>query len=109
MKVLGAVLLVLCVVLQYRLWLSADGVREVSRLTHAVEAQRAENERLADRNRQLAAEVADLKSGMAALEERARSELGMIGKNETFFQVVPARPSRTRSPSDAPRTHTAAR
>ena len=40
----------------------------------------------------MVAEVADLKAGMAAIEERARSELGMIGRNETFYQVVPARP-----------------
>ena len=44
------------------------------------------------RNQQMVAEVADLKAGMTAIEERARSELGMIGRNETFYQVVPARP-----------------
>jgi cell division protein FtsB len=109
MKWLAVSLFVLVLALQYRLWLSEDGVREVSRLSAVVDARRAENERLLDRNRQLAAEVADLKSGMAALEERARSELGMIGRNETFYQVVPARPERTRSPADKPRTHTAAR
>ena len=53
--------------------------------------QRAEDERLAERNRQLAAEVRDLKSGFGALEERARSDLGMIATNETFYQVVPGR------------------
>ncbi len=95
----------LVLVLQYRLWLSDDGVREVARLTAAVGAQRAENARLTARNEQLAAEVADLKSGLAALEERARSELGMIGRNETFYQVVPAPPAR----STPLRTHTAAR
>jgi cell division protein FtsB len=68
-------------------------VRELARLQHAVTAQRAENEQLAERNRQLAAEVRDLKTGMDALEERARSDLGMIAHNETFYQVVPARPS----------------
>ena len=76
------------VLLQYRLWVSDQGVREVSRLNAALASQTAENREQADRNRQLAAEVTDLKEGMSALEERARSELGMIGNNETFYQVV---------------------
>ncbi|MFO7275628.1 MAG: cell division protein FtsB [Pseudomonadota bacterium] len=106
MKWLAAALLVVVVLLQYRLWLSEDGVRELRRLERAVAAQRAENERLADRNRQLAAEVRDLKKGMAALEERARSELGMIAANETFYQVVPPT---TPSAVEEDRTRTAAR
>jgi cell division protein FtsB len=93
MKWLAAALAVVVLLLQYRLWLSPDGMREVVQLRHAVALQRAENERLSDRNRQLAAEVRDLKTGMDALEERARSDLGMIARNETFYQVVPARPA----------------
>ena len=81
---LAAVLMLL----QYRLWVSDQGVREVSRLKAALAAQTSDNREQADRNRQLAAEVTDLKEGMSALEERARSELGMIGNNETFYQVV---------------------
>ena len=91
MKWLAAALAVAVLLLQYRLWLAPDGVREVARLKQAVAVQRAENERLTDRNHQLAAEVRDLKTGMDALEERARSDLGMIGPNETFYQVVPPR------------------
>jgi cell division protein FtsB len=90
MKWLAAALAVAVIVLQYRVWLSGDGVREVARLQQAVAAQRAENDQLAERNRQLAAEVRDLKTGMDALEERARSDLGMVARNETFYQVVPA-------------------
>jgi len=93
MKVLAAVLVVVTGLLQYRLWLSDNGVRELSRLQSAVAAQRGENSHLEERNRQLAAEVRDLKNGMAALEERARSELGMIAGNETFYQVVPPKPA----------------
>jgi cell division protein FtsB len=93
MKWLAAALAVAVLLLQYRVWLSENGVREVERLGSAVATQRAENEQLAERNRQLAAEVRDLKTGMDALEERARSDLGMIGRNETFYQVVPARPA----------------
>src|SRR5271167_557119 len=89
MKWLATVLLTVLVMLHYRLWLSADGVSEVLRLKSAVATQRAENSRLSERNSQLAAEVRDLKQGFSALEERARSDLGMIANNETFFQVVP--------------------
>ncbi|MFO7325936.1 MAG: cell division protein FtsB, partial [Pseudomonadota bacterium] len=84
-----AALAVVALLLQYRIWGSPDGMREVLRLQAAVEAQREENRRLEARNRQLAAEVRDLKQGFAAVEERARSELGLIGPNETYFQVVP--------------------
>jgi len=99
MKWLAAALAVSVLLLQYRVWLSADGVREVARLKHAVAAQRSENDGLAERNRQLAAEVRDLKTGMDALEERARSDLGMISRNETFYQVVPPRPRAATPPS----------
>ena len=109
MKWLAAALIAVVLMLQYRLWLSADGVREVSRLSDAVETQKAENGELTARNQQLVAEVADLKAGMSAIEERARSELGMIGRNETFYQVVPVRP-RTSLPAKAvEHTQTAAR
>ena len=84
-----AALAVLVLVLQYRIWISADGTREVMRLDRAVAAQRAENLRLAARNDQLLAEVRDLKQGFAAIEERARSELGLVAPNETYYQVVP--------------------
>jgi cell division protein FtsB len=90
MRWLLIALAAIVLLLQYRLWVSDDGVREVARLTEAVATQHAENERLTERNSQLAAEVRDLKSGMAALEERARSELGMVARGETFYQVVPA-------------------
>jgi len=93
MKWLAAALLLAVILLQYRIWLSPDGVREVARLQRAVAAQHDNNDALSERNRQLAAEVRDLKTGMDALEERARSDLGMIARNETFYQVVPPHPS----------------
>jgi len=110
MKWLTAALLVVVVSLQYRLWMSGDGVRELARLSEAVERQKTENQELEARNQQMVAEVTDLKAGMSAIEERARSELGMIGRNETFYQVVPARPhTLTNPPSPPPRTQTAQR
>ncbi len=74
--------------LQYRLWFSDQGYREVARLQAAIDAQSAANAEQSQRNARLAAEVQNLKVGFAALEERARSELGMIGDNETFYEVV---------------------
>jgi cell division protein FtsB len=108
MKWLAGALIAVVLLLQYRLWLSGDGVRELSRLSDAVERQKSENSELESRNQQLVAEVTDLKAGMAAIEERARSELGMIGRNETFFQVVPQRPMRA-APAAATLKQTAGR
>ena len=107
MKWLAAGLLVLVVVLQYRVWLSDNGVHDVDRLQRAVATQRSENDQLVERNKQLAAEVRDLKTGMGALEERARSDLGMIASHETFYQVVPSRP--VVGPPAQSQTRTAAR
>ena len=90
MKLAFATLLAALVLLQYRLWVSDEGMREVWHLRSAVESQRAENKVLAERNAQIKAEVADLKHGLTAVEERARNDLGMIAANETFYQVVDA-------------------
>jgi cell division protein FtsB len=93
MRWLATALLVALVLLQYRIWISDDGLRGVGRLQHAVAAQQTLNGTLAERNSRLAAEVEDLKSGTAAIEELARSDLGMIGPNETFYQVVEPPPA----------------
>lgn len=89
MKWLAGALVVVVVLLQYRLLASPDGIREMRRLEADVAAQRDENAALAGRNARLAAEVRDLKQGLTALEERARSELGMIAPRESFYQVAP--------------------
>ncbi len=88
MKVLLAVLVVLLLALQYRLWFGNGSVQEVWRLREQAKQNRAEVVRLNMRNQALAAEVADLKSGLDAIEERARAELGMIGEGETFYQFI---------------------
>ncbi|HEX9474058.1 MAG TPA: cell division protein FtsB [Steroidobacteraceae bacterium] len=109
MKWFAAALAAALLLLQYRIWISGDGVGEVLRLRNAVAAQQADNQRLSERNRQLAAEVRDLKQGYTALEERARTDLGMVAENETFFQVLPAgSPAVTPVTPTAP-TRTAAR
>ena len=89
LRVIAGILLVAVLALQYRLWVSPNGMRDLWKTEAAIEAQSEENARLAERNRTLAAEVQDLKEGRAAIEERARTDLGMVGSNETFFQVVP--------------------
>lgn len=90
MRLVALVLFAVLVFLQYRLWLSEGGMREVWRLRSEIEAQRLEIETLRERNSTLAAEVQDLKKGRTAVEERARTDLGMVAKGETFFQVVPS-------------------
>lgn len=89
MRIIALLLLGLILALQYRLWMADGGMREVWRLRKDVAAQVEENAKLKERNRNLAAEVQDLKKGKAAIEERARTDLGMVGANETFFQVAP--------------------
>jgi cell division protein FtsB len=89
MRIVAVLLLVMIMALQYRLWVADGGMREVWRLRKEVATQVEENSKLKERNRNLAAEVLDLKKGKAAIEERARADLGMVGANETFFQVAP--------------------
>ncbi len=90
MRIFAAALAIILILLQGRLWFSDKGLHEVSGLEASVETQRAANREQTERNRQLSAEVANLKTGLAALEERARSELGMVTASETFYQVVRA-------------------
>jgi cell division protein FtsB len=105
MKFVIAVLVVLLLALQYRLWVSDDGLREVARLRDAIAEQRLENERLRERNRTLAAEVQDLKKGTTAIEERARTDLGMIRNSETFYQVATPRMGQVSGEAAAEEAH----
>ena len=88
MRFLLIVLLLLLALLQYRLWLGEGDLPEVWRLQDELRQQRQENQALQERNASLAAEVADPKQGLGAIEERARSEMGMIKKGETFYQII---------------------
>jgi cell division protein FtsB len=92
MRFVMIVLAVVLVLLQARLWLSNGGLREVWRLEADVARRVEDNDKLAARNSALEAEVRDLKQGLAAAEERARTELGMIHSGETFYQIAPAAP-----------------
>ena len=89
MRSLLAILLLVLIALQLKMWFGEGGYRDVKRLAVRVEEQARENDVLALRNRELQAEVEDLRQGLQAVEERARSELGMVKENEEFYQVVP--------------------
>jgi cell division protein FtsB len=78
--------------LQWRLWVAEGGIAHTHRLKTEVSQQRAENERLKVRNAALDAEVVDLNSGVAAIEARARTTMGMIKQGETFYLIVEPQP-----------------
>ena len=75
-------------VLQFQLWIGDDSVRSLNLLEDQVAKQKRINMSLEDRNKKLEIEIVDLKTGVEAIEERARSELGMIEQGETFFLIV---------------------
>jgi cell division protein FtsB len=89
-RLIALMLMLVLAGLQAKLWLGEGGRQEVDHLREAVSVQRQENARLQRRNAALAAEVDDLKGGTAAVEERARTELGMIKPGEVFYRVVEA-------------------
>jgi cell division protein FtsB len=88
------VLIIIFLGLQYRLWFGEANLLLVRQLEDQIADQQSENERLQTRNRQLEAEVMDLKKGLSAIEERARSDQGMIKQGETFYQLVEPSPVR---------------
>ncbi len=88
MKLIVAILFVLLLWLQYKLWLGDGGIPEVLELEQEIESVQAEVNTLKERNKALDAEVIDLKKGIEAIEERARSEMGMIKKDEIYYQVI---------------------
>ncbi len=88
MKKIVLVLLILLLWLQYKIWLQDGGIPEVLQLQQEVKVVKTEVRQLQERNQSLNAEVQDLKKGLAAIEERARSELGMIKKGEVYYQVI---------------------
>ncbi|RDE22340.1 cell division protein FtsB [Motiliproteus coralliicola] len=85
MKWLLALLILLLAGLQYRLWFGDGNLPSVWALQDSIEQQQDSNQALIERNEALRAEVDDLREGTSAMEERARSELGMIKRGETFF------------------------
>jgi cell division protein FtsB len=88
MKALLAGLVIVLLILQWRLWAGEGGVSELHQLEEQLMAEQSENEALRLRNQMLENEVLDLKTGLEAIEERARSDLGMTREDEIFYRVI---------------------
>lgn len=100
MQILVAALIAVLTVMQYLLWVDEDGVRQTYALRISVQAQTEENAALNERNRALEADIKDLKTGLMAIEERARSEMGMIRQDETFYRLLEEPPSKSIAPDN---------
>jgi cell division protein FtsB len=92
-RLLFALLLVMFFILQYRLWVGQGSMAEVFRLQQQINNQQAQLLQKKERNARLRAEVDSLKTGLEAVEARARSDLGMIKDGETFYQIVEPEPA----------------
>ena len=92
MRALTLTLALLIALIQYPLWLGKGSWLRVWEVDQQIRAQRETNRQLQARNNALEAEVRDLKVGLEAIEERARSELGMIRQDEIFFQMLEGAP-----------------
>lgn len=88
MRLLIVILIAVFLLLQYRLWFGDGSLSEVVQLSAELEAQKQKLKELEERNRKLEAQVLDLQNGFDAYEEKARNDLGMIKKGETFYQIV---------------------
>lgn len=88
MRVLITLLVLVFITLQYRLWFGDGSLSEVVQLSRELELQKQKLHDLTERNRKLEAQVLDLQNGFDAYEEKARNDLGMIKKGETFFQII---------------------
>lgn len=90
MKILIAIMIVVFIGLQYKLWFGDGSLSEVVQLSRELEIQKTKLQELEARNRILEAQVLDLQNGLDAFEEKARNDLGMIKQGETFIQLIPA-------------------
>lgn len=88
LQILEAVLIAIVLLLQYLLWIAEDGVRQTYALRVSIQAQTEENAVLNERNQALEADIKDMKNGLTAIEERARTEMGMIRPDETFYRIL---------------------
>lgn len=97
LRYIALILLILLIALQIKFWTGEGGMRDVWRLQQRISEQTIENQKLKQRNEALSADVQDLKSGRGAIEERARTELGLIKPGEVFYQVVEPAPANQKS------------
>jgi cell division protein FtsB len=85
---IGVILISALILLQYRLWFQPGGVQNMQTLKKQLAKQTNENDKLKQRNNELLSQIERLQNSKEAAESRARNELGMIKKDETFYQVV---------------------
>lgn len=102
MKLFKVSLLFLFIILQYRLWFGDNAYPEYLTMSHKVEKLKQENEKINQRNKLMMADIEDLKSGLEAIEERARNELGLIKENEKFYRIAPSTAIFSDSNNDSP-------
>lgn len=100
-RFLSVLVVLLLLMTQFRLWWGENGLLEYWQTKALVSDLETNNQKLQKRNARLNAEVQDLKSGLDAVAERARFDLGMIGKNETFFWLIGDPPERMKIPEQA--------
>ena len=98
MKTLIAVLILILLGLQYKLWFGDGSLSEVVQLSRELEIQKQKLNELEERNKILEAQVLDLQNGLDAFEEKARNDLGMIKQGETFIQLIPREASESNEP-----------
>ena len=101
-RILSVLVILLLLITQYRLWWGENGLLEYWQTKALVSNLEANNQQLQKRNSRLDAQVQDLKSGLDAVAERARFDLGMIGKDETFFWLIGEPPQRLKEPLPEP-------
>ena len=88
MRSLTIIMIILLVTLQYKLWFAKGGVPDILRLKKQYQVEVAKNNRLKKRNQILLQDIKQLKSGAAAIEGKARNELGMIKQGEVFYRLI---------------------
>lgn len=104
MRLFTLILIVVLVWAQNQLWFGKNGLVEYRQVSEKLLQQQAENEKFKERNALLKEEIKDLKSGLEAIEELARSDLGFIKPGETFYRVIPQNKSDANNANTSPNT-----
>ena len=102
MRLLTLILLFLLGGLQYDFWLGKNGLSDYRELSNAIERQQQDNLVLKDRNNLIYREIDDLTSGLGAIEELSRNDLGYIKQGETFYRIIPKDKDQETAPDDEP-------
>jgi len=104
MRLFTLVLMLVLALLQQQLWFGKNGLVEYRQTSEDVVRQQADNEQLKERNQMLYKEIDDLKSGLEAIEELSRNDLGFIKPTETFYRIIPKEGKNTNQPTSLPKS-----